>query len=50
VIDQADSCKIADGTKIFPARGITLGKSGNMDSYEKKIALDGRSFKSQHQG
>jgi hypothetical protein len=40
--------KIADETENVPAYGITITKSGNTLTYEKKIALDGRMFETKH--
>jgi len=37
--------KIADVTENVPAYGITVTGSGNTYSYEKKIAPEGRLFK-----
>lgn len=40
--------EIADKTENVPAYGVTITKNGESLSYEKKIALDGRSFENKH--
>ena len=40
--------KIADVTENVPAYSITVTGSGNNHSYEKKIAPEGRLFKTWH--
>lgn len=40
--------KIAEVTENVPAYGITITKTGNNFTYDKKVALDGRKFEQQH--
>ncbi|WP_207423209.1 RagB/SusD family nutrient uptake outer membrane protein [Desertivirga brevis] len=40
--------KIAEQTENAPAEGITITKTGNTLSYQKKVALEGRKFMEQH--
>ncbi|MBX3257860.1 MAG: RagB/SusD family nutrient uptake outer membrane protein [Chitinophagaceae bacterium] len=40
--------QIADVTENEPAEGITVTKSGANLTYEKKVALDGRTFQNKH--
>ncbi len=39
---------IAEQTENVPAYGIEITRSGNTFTYERKVALDGRSFSPQH--